>query len=59
MIDTITDYRTVATTGITASWLGTNLPEIIQVLTAVYIVLAVVHKAWQLYKDWNKKDESN
>lgn len=33
------------------NWLG-GLPEIINVLTAVYLILLVTHKGYNMYKEW-------
>jgi hypothetical protein len=43
-----------------ANYFGMALPDIVQILGAVYALLLVVHKMWQMYvefKDRRKKDE--
>lgn len=48
----------VVTTGgvTTAHMVGIDLPFIINVGTAIYLGLLIIHKGWQMYKDWKKKD---
>lgn len=66
---TVTDVITQPTPAVTftgsvaaASFFGLGLPEIIQIFTAIYAVLLVVHKLWQMYKDFKgskNKHEDN
>lgn len=37
-----------------ANWLS-SLPEIINILTAVYLVLLVSHKLYVFYREWKTK----
>ena len=37
---------------------GDALPVLINAATAIYLVLLITHKVWQMYREWKKKDES-
>lgn len=64
MIDDLLNTNTgvTATVGIsTISLMGVNLPFLINVGTAIYLVLLIIHKGWKMYKDIKQgvKDESD
>lgn len=43
-----------------ATWLGYTVPEWIQVVTLVYVILLVLHKLFEMVRDgwkWYKKGE--
>lgn len=48
----------VGTSGI-ANFLGENLPLLINIGSFIYIVLLVGHKAYTMYKEWKKDNESS
>lgn len=31
---------------------GITLPELVQILTAIYVALMIVHKGWHMWKEW-------
>ena len=35
-----------------AEVVGFHVPEMIQVMTLIYIVLLVIHKTWHMWKEW-------
>ena len=32
-----------------------SLPEIVNILTIVYVSLLIIHKSWKMYADWKDK----
>jgi hypothetical protein len=53
--DQLSSPSPVVTTGLAVSTVNivvANLPTIINVATAIYLVLAITHKVWQMYKEW-------
>lgn len=52
-----TSIPVIGTVG-AANWLG-GLPEIINVLTVIYLILLVMHKGYNMYKEYKTgKDTS-
>lgn len=41
----------IAAASATANFLAT-VPALINILTAVYLVMLVCHKGWQMWKEW-------
>lgn len=60
IITTITEAATqpasaVPVTGLVAVGnLFSLLPEIVNVLTIVYVSLLIIHKAWKMYAEWKE-----
>lgn len=55
----VSDYLYNAPTAVTTSvgvsmynMLGDGLPFIINVGTAIYLALLIIHKGWKMYKEW-------
>jgi hypothetical protein len=44
----------------TINLMGVDLPFLINVGTAIYLLLLIIHKGWKMYKEWKtgKHDES-
>lgn len=59
MRDNLTDAILNAPTGVSTSvtvsainMVGMDLPFLINVGTALYLFLLIVHKGWKMYKEW-------
>lgn len=31
---------------------GLTLPDVVQILTGIYVALMVIHKCWHMWKEW-------
>lgn len=57
-INSITETATqpasaVPVTGLVAAGnIFTSLPEIVNILTIVYVAMLIIHKAWKMYAEW-------
>ena len=61
-IDSFVSPTPAVSTGVVVSavnGIGMSLPTIINVLTAVYLALAAIHKGWQMYRYWKGLNESS
>ena len=60
--DAVLNTPTGVSTSITVSAMniaGADLPFLINVGTAIYLFLLIVHKGWKMYKEWKTgKNES-
>lgn len=67
LTQTISEYSTspsvatpTAVTVASANYLGIGVPEFINYAMAAYLVLVIIHKVFQMYKDFKAtKDGSN
>lgn len=58
LLDTPTGVTT--TVGVSgANVIGMSIPDAINYGTLVYLGLLILHKGWQMYKEWRDKDESS
>lgn len=60
MVDSVTSPNAtvpIIGTAATANWL-VGLPEIINILTAVYLVLLVAHKGYNMYKEYKQGSQT-
>lgn len=61
-IDNITSPSVAApivTTSALANTVVDNMPLLINIASFIYLGLLITHKAWQMYRDYKKKDESS
>lgn len=36
------------------NWYGITLPELVQLVTLVWLLVLIVDKVWSLYREWKK-----
>ncbi len=54
-VDTAMDAPSGVATSVSVSTInlmGMDLPFLINVGTAVYLLLLIIHKGWKMYKEW-------
>lgn len=49
----------IVTTSALVNTLVDNMPLLLNIGSAIYLALLITHKAWQMWKEYKRKDESS